>query len=524
MGEKMRIWCKSSAYTVFPGAQQSKFDKNSVIVHTAKNMVTSAQIFVQDRQRGIDILGWTINGLPDGVICKSGLQGYVLYNDGIPYPDKITTSNHAFIKPYVAQGILFRFDTNAEATVGSYMITVNINAHSEANGEEHATAYIFLNIHKTVIPSPAESEFGHEYFYNHLNFGINGESLLELYDNNPKMLAEYVKLMKDLRVNHLAVDPWYHLQYSNSKRIGKYEWQLDFSKLDNVVKFFLEHGSFNHIVINGIIESANLNYITSVNEDGNTFSIDLFGEHHDEAEKWAETYFSSVYKHFCEMGWEKMLIFHLADEPRNAKNWLWAREICRRCAPGIPCSEPLDIPCMASTLGENCDIPVARLENHDYESNYYKAVKAKGNPVWCYSCCYPNESGWLNKFIDLPTRYSRIIKWVCYSQNITGFLHWGFNWWHEDGYGLNPNTTFKGDGFIFYPDKENNCLLMSNRGLATIEGLEEWELLNMLGKKYKYVAEAISKNIGCTFNSFDDNPDTLDKARADILTMLDALE
>jgi hypothetical protein len=138
--------------------------------------------------------------------------------------------------------------------------------------------------------------------------------------------------------------------------------------------------------------------------------------------------------------------------------------------------------------------------------------------VWCYSCCFPEENWWLNKFIDLPHSYSRMIKWACYSQDITGFLHWGFNYWGEKTiYGIQPAARYKGDGYIVYPDVEHFDVLHSNRGVATREGLYDWELLHILAQKDAAAAMAISLSVARTFEDFTDDAENLDAARMKLL-------
>ncbi|MBQ3507599.1 MAG: DUF4091 domain-containing protein, partial [Clostridia bacterium] len=138
----------------------------------------------------------------------------------------------------------------------------------------------------------------------------------------------------------------------------------------------------------------------------------------------------------------------------------------------------------------------------------------------CYSCCYPFVMGWMNKFIDLPPIYSRLMKWACFTHGITGFLHWGFNYWGISLYGLHPDARFKGDGFIVYPDAENNSLMLSARGLNTIDGLQDWELLSLLQKKNPAAAKAIARRVAYGFTDLHTDPLSLEAARTEVLTLL----
>ena len=262
--------------------------------------------------------------------------------------------------------------------------------------------------------------------------------------------------------------------------------------------------------------------MTYIDENGRPAGLELFGDDQETADAFLRAVYGGIAKHFEEMGWRDMLRIHLEDEPHVSRAWLWGRAICHEVAPGVPCTEPLDTKGMGRTLGDACDVPVPRLEVFDYDAEYYANRIAAGDEVWCYSCCYPIEPWWLNKFLDLPTRYARMIKWACYAQGITGFLHWGFNFWSgESQYGMNPNVRFKGDGFIVYPAE--NGVLMSNRGLSTTVGIEEWELLSQLGKKDPQTAKAFARRVARTFRDFTDDPDVIDQTRAELLNLLDVL-
>jgi hypothetical protein len=88
-------------------------------------------------------------------------------------------------------------------------------------------------------------------------------------------------------------------------------------------------------------------------------------------------------------------------------------------------------------------------------------------------------------------------------------------------YGLVPHARFKGDGFIIYPDVENNSCKMSVRGVATRDGIQEYELLSMLAEKDKKLALKISKSVAKNFDEFNHDENSIDIARAKILNALE---
>ncbi|MBR5870047.1 MAG: DUF4091 domain-containing protein [Clostridia bacterium] len=505
----MELWTKSISHTVFRHTKNEENDIGRIVLHSARNASVAAQILLRDVSRAFHVDGCRVSGLPDGVTAEVCAQGYEIYNDGLPYPDKLLPRVEVDVLPNATQGFVVTFRVGADAPVGVYTVYVHLPLTQENGNKAEPSAMLILHVHAATLPEPKDSAFGHEYFF-------------DIHASDEKLIS-YAKAMKALRVNSLYLDAIPLLCRGGSKMTGENTWAFDYSALDAFVKLFLEHGSFCYITLVNIVTPVTGNWMTYIDENGRPAGVELKEDEKPAiAEAFARAYYGGMAEHFAEMGWRDMLRIHLEDEPHTEGSWLWARAICHEVAPGVPCTEPIDTKGMGRTLGGACDIPVPRLEVYDHDREYYTKVTEDGGKVWCYSCCYPIEHWWLNKFIDLPTRYARMIKWACYAQGITGFLHWGFNFWSgESAYGLNPNVRFKGDGFIVYPADDG--VLMSGRGLSTTVGIEEWELLSMLGKKDAAAAKALARRVARTFRDFTDDPDVLDQTRAELFALIDAL-
>ncbi len=173
----------------------------------------------------------------------------------------------------------------------------------------------------------------------------------------------------------------------------------------------------------------------------------------------------------------------------------------------------------AVALAGKCNIFVPRLEVYEQGRDYFHRRQQAGDTVWAYSCCFPEEAWFLNKFIDQPHHYARLIHWACYACGITGFLHWGFNFWGPSFYGLNADARFKGDGFIVYPDCETGGVLPSIRGMATRAGIQEYELLTIAEAKHPGAAKALALSLARSFSDFEENPDMLDAAHVRLLAL-----
>lgn len=521
----MYFWLKSGMDTVYRNTRKGRSDKTELTLDSARNALISAQLLLREHG-GFTITGTEVCGLPADVTADTFTQDYITYNDGTPYPDILSVKQTVSVLPESTQGVWVLFHVAADAPVGSYAVSATV--HTTAGD---FTGSITLNVHTPILPEPRDSAFGHEYFFNAVgHFGLNGDRrhapLPDFYDFDRwsdewwALMAEFAKTMKALRVNSLNMTVLPFLSAGGTRRVGEREWHFEFGLLDRFIQLFLDNGSFKYLTVSSIIRSVTGGDIGGIDYEGRHCNYTIF---EPDAEAWTTALFSALYAHFEEKGWLPMLVMRLEDEPHTTEFWKWARDIARRTMPGVPCGEPLDMHESSVGLEGYCDQYVPRLEVYAEDPSFYQKRQAAGDTVWCYSCCFPEEPWWLNKFIDLPHIHSRLIKWACFSQGITGFLHWGFNYWSMDSlYGLGGAARFKGDGFIVYPDVPNNSLLMSARGINTIEGLEDWELLHMLDKTDHVGARAIAATAAVDFTDYVADAARVEFCRRELFRRLDA--
>jgi len=338
--------------------------------------------------------------------------------------------------------------------------------------------------------------------------------------NSPEWWSLQEKLacsMRDMRVNNLWVQLMPLLRLAGSRKTGAGQWALDFSMAEKYVRCFMENGSYKHVNVTIGVKNVTGEYVHSLDENGRTVDIPTEAP---EAEVWLTFYVKEIYAWFGKMGLLDKLQMHIQDEPHASKDWLWAREICRKYAPGITCGEPLDTWEVAPELAGACDRYVPRLEVYEQGADFFKKRQAAGDEVWAYSCCFPEGEEYMNRFIDRPHTQSRLLYWACFAQGITGFLHWGFNFWDDQSvHGLTPTARFKGDGYVVYPDRENRSYLPSMRYMATMMGAEEFEVFAMAAKKHPEEAKALAMSMARDFRVFDENSEHLDAARAGLFAL-----
>ena len=519
----MYIWCTPSSEQVFKHTRQWPEDSTALTLHSARNMMVSGQVCLRDVETAFDITGIEVTGLPADVTADAHLADYGVYNDGVPYPDIVSSKTAVHVPLHVAQSLWVCFRVGYDAPVGTHTVTVTVHTSLGDYGIDWK-----LTVYPVTLPEPKDSAFGHEYFLNPFGF-FPKEPPHKVPPCEPfythlrydegwwALMAEFARTLKTLRVNSLHVPVMTLLSDGGSKRLGATEWELNFGLFDRFVEHFLAHGSFRYVTMAAIIASVDGKRMQAIDENGGVSWLEIFTP---ECEAWAKAFYSGIYKHFEEKGWLPMLQMRLQDEPHSTEFWKWAKDLCRVCMPGVVCGEPLDTHTISRALVGYCDQYIPRIEVYEEGKDYYLERQRAGEQVWCYSCCYPFEMGWMNKFIDLPPIYSRLMKWACFTHGISGFLHWGFNHWGRGLYGMDPDARFKGDGFIVYPDAEHNGLMLSARGLNTIEGLQDWELLNLLRQKNPAAARAIAHRIAFGFTDLHATAREVEAARAEVLTLL----
>ena len=108
---------------------------------------------------------------------------------------------------------------------------------------------------------------------------------------------------------------------------------------------------------------------------------------------------------------------------------------------------------------------------------------------WGYYCCTPHKNR-SNRFMAQPSYRNRIIGLQMYKFNIQGFLHWGYNFYNEQGsrYPINPYMTTSserafpsGDPFSVYPDEAYGAI-PSLRAIVFKEALQDIEICRTLEK------------------------------------------
>jgi hypothetical protein len=184
--------------------------------------------------------------------------------------------------------------------------------------------------------------------------------------------------------------------------------------------------------------------------------------------------------------WLDMAFVYGIDEP-GRKHYNAVKEmfgLVERIAPGVrrALSEA-----PAEELFGYVDVWVPRID--DYDEEKCRSRQEREEEIWWYVCAAPHHP-YPNFFIDYPAIDHRILFWLAWKYDISGFLYYSLNRWvtnYPKGQKSWPevpwNTytwgTHNGDGQLIYPGPQGDPY-SSVRFEVIRDGIEDFEYLNML--------------------------------------------
>jgi glucosylceramidase len=223
------------------------------------------------------------------------------------------------------------------------------------------------------------------------------------------------------------------------------------------------------------------------------------------AEAQLKSFLTALYGHLAAKGWLSRYTQHVLDEPHGTEPAAYLRysKIIRASMPGVAIIDAFDQHAKG-WLGDATDIEVLQLGKFDNSMDIIREHARRGGKAWYYTCLFP-RGAYPNRFIDFPLLKTRLLQWLNYRFDLTGYLHWGANSWGPNPYEITelglevgaPTTGAlpAGDAFITYPSRKANSILSSIRLEAMREGIEDYELLKALAAHNPRLAAELARRM-----------------------------
>lgn len=341
-----------------------------------------------------------------------------------------------------------------------------------------------------------------------------------------KMLEPYARIMADHRQN-VVITPIMELIKGHDD--GKGNLTFDFSRLERWVALFTKAGAVGYIEgghLGGRSQweapDFNAHWPTIFLPDGSVRQNPSVMVTSEEYRKFLSVFLPALQKHLEENGLLDIYFQHLCDEPIpvNAESYKKLSSYVREYAPKLKIIDA----CMCSELVGALDVWVPQPPHYEKDIEFFRARQGSGDQVWFYTCLSP-KGKYMNRFIDYPLLDVRLLHWVNFKYGLTGYLHWGLNYWKSsDPFGyLEPDWgggAFlpPGDSHIIYPGKRGP--ISSIRFEAVRDGVEDFELLKLLQAKDPGTANKVTNCVVRSLTDYTLDPTQFRKARRKLIESL----
>lgn len=336
-------------------------------------------------------------------------------------------------------------------------------------------------------------------------------------------LRQYAHNMADHRQNCFRTEPLTLAQFRFTDTTGT-SFTVDFSRLDRWIRTFIDEGldgKIEGLQIGSRAKGWNSQYLASTIQlrDGVTTEIRVAADS-PEAEAFYAQYLPALEKHLEKQGWLDRYVQRIADEPiaLNAGSYRTIANYVRKYAPRMKISDAS----LTEEVVGSIDIWVPRLEQFGHKQSFFDQRRNAGEQIWFYTCCDP-RGPYANRFIEQPLMKTRLLHWINYRYNASGFLHWGYNFWTPSPYtnttDLRPSTRLPaGDTCIVYPSA--NGVIDSIRWEAMRDGIVDHELLSRLAEKDRPAADDLAARHIKGFAEYDIDIPAFRATRHELLEQL----
>lgn len=459
-----------------------------------------------------------------------------LYSPSDYFPDPILTDSLFSIESGEVQPLWVTVPISHDSKPGIYKGTVEISGF--VNGQKQAwDKDFFIRVYPVTLgKSPLFVTNWSAHFNPIILSYLNNNEPVELY--SPlywELIEKHARIMAEHRQNVHRIYPIWHTLYT--LKDGKYTF--DFSRFDREAEIFENVGALE------LIEGGHLAW-RSGNWDSD-FYVEVPIPDDEESRKLLPgpcpqkvenglrfvklpisdvrannflcQFLPAFKEHLEQKGWLAKYVQHIADEPdrNNGASYAAISQYIRKYMPGV---RLMDAVLTSKELAGTIDIwvPILNVLHRDF--SFYQDLKKNGKEIWYYTCVNP-KGNYANRFIELPLIQTRYLHWINYKYDVTGYLHWGLNYWVKNQLYANASRDDRlpaGDNCIIYPGYRK--LYSSIRFETMRDGIDDYQLLKMLEAKNPQRVKLFTNIIIQNFNEYDGSIPYFRKIRRQLLEEL----
>lgn len=523
---KIEGWFVDSLIKVFPDDAVGTSRLAGTTFEAARNSNVNLQLALRSRQAAgdlyVDALPLQGPGAPIESISVRWVE-YVVVTSNTPntppeelvrkapalFPDALLEEFPISLKKNQTHAIWLTIHVPADQEPGLYGGFVRVR-----QGTETVAQFPYrLQVHAATVPSPVPL-----YITNYFN--LSDAHLQQFYG-----CAQFSDAWWELIRNMARFMSRYHQTSIGASpvRLARVEaagagLRYDFREFERFVETYQAAG------VPGPIEGGNLMrrerrrdaplMVPSwILEDGRPVLRDL--ERTDpRAHNFLRSFLPELYRLLERRGWTRLYLQGILDEPHEweREGFVEMAELVRRLMPGVKIIEPVGARQDLSYLEKTVDIWVPQLGTFDDKLDVLAEHVKRGGEVWFYTALSP-RGRYMNRFIDYPLLKTRLLHWINFKHGFRGFLHWGGNYWGPEPFKdtqpvINEGRTYlpPGDAYIVYPNRLRRTFYSSIRLEQMREGIEDFGLLEALGRRDPALAREIASEAVASFTEYVRDP------------------
>ncbi len=395
------------------------------------------------------------------------------------FPDYLMQERQLTLKEKSCKGIWITINIPVSSLPGSYTGEITVTSQQ---GE--ARLPVSLTVYPLTLPEKRNLKVTE--WYNTSDFahfhGINEEYSPAWF----AMLGKYAENMASHRQNVFQV-PMEAIEIQKSKD-GKLTF--DFTRFDQIAQVFWNTKNMDYLETGELTRfGSDAWYSTDIKLRDFRVKDAVTGKTEKIAgNEVAPALLSATEDHLRAKGWLKHTLFHIKDEPsmHNSLSWVEMSQYVHKYAPDLIRIDAIE----TTNLLNDIEVAVPKLDAFGTWYDEYRKAQHKGVELWFYTVGIYQGSLFPNKTIDMPVMNSRIMHWLNYRFDATGYLHWGWNQWTEDPY--KEVGMHIGDGWHVYPVKDG--VINSLRWEEMRNGIQDYDCFMMLENKIRNLKDSLGKH------------------------------
>lgn len=394
------------------------------------------------------------------------------------FPDYLMEEREISVKPKTVQSVWITFNVpeNTDAAIYTGEITVK-------SRQGDVKLPLSVNIYPLTLPSARNLKVTEWYSTNKFEkfHGIKDK----YSDAWFSMLSKYADNMVEHRQNvfHVPMDA---VLISKENDGGL---SFDFTRFDQIADVFWDTRKMDYLETGEIARFGNNAWFSS---DIRLQDFQVLNHSTGKVEKMAGNdvapyLLAAVESHLREKGWLSKTLFHVKDEPsmHNSVSWREMSAYIHKYAPDLVRIDAIE----TTNLLKDIEVAVPKLDAFGTWYESYREARKAGVELWFYTVGIYQGSLFPNKTIDMPLIDSRILHWLNYRFDATGYLHWGWNQWSDEPF--REIGMHIGDGWHVYPTKDG--VLNSLRWEQMRNGIQDYECFKMLEDKICNLKDSLGK-------------------------------